>query len=148
MTNQTNIERVQAQFIAEIEKNGIVHVLRWVSEWYDKAAGAEVQDELFRALGQPDLEPEAKELVLLDRLLPEAESNSSFSTSPGHNLYKQALIAARARELNNMLSSAPDSKIPATPASRRGRRERWERWREQRETRQANKASKPKKAKN
>lgn len=144
---QTNIERVQAQVIAEIEKNGIVHVLQGVSGWYDKAAEAEVQDELVRALGKPDAEPESKELMLLDRLLPDAVSNSSFGTSPGHNLYKQALIAARARELNTMLSSAPDGKVPVTPASRLGRRERRERWGEQRAARAAEKTSKPEKAK-
>lgn len=136
MSQTTNMQRVEQELIAEIQKRGLAHVLQWIGGWYDKTAQAEVEDDLQAVLLEHAQDPEARELHLLDHMLPAAESNTNFSTSVGRNLYRQSLIAARAKELNSLFCPNSDE-VPTTGASRQGRRQRWEAWQAKRKAKAA-----------
>jgi hypothetical protein len=112
----SNIQEVQDKFLAAVAKDGLVHTLQWIGTWYDRAAEAAAEDELQRGLGEFAGDSEARELALLDHLLPNSERVSNYSTSAGHNLYQQAMLAAQARLLNQLI----DGKVG--PA---GRRRQW-----------------------
>ncbi|WP_146039561.1 MULTISPECIES: hypothetical protein [unclassified Variovorax] len=115
------MQEVQAKFLADVAKNGIVHTLQWIGTWYDQVAEAAAADELKNALGEFADDAEARELALLDRLLPEAEGISNYNSSAGHNLLREANIAARARLVNrHMFGNTGPS----------GRRMRWDQVRE------------------
>lgn len=126
MTQNVNMQCVQDAFVKEINERGLAHVLQWIGVWYDRAAEAEVADDLATVLREHAADPEARELHLLDRLLPMAESITNYSTSLGHNVYRQALVGARSKELNTLMSM--DGK-DAPNVGRTARRNRWEAWR-------------------
>lgn len=135
--NNPNMKAVERKLIAEINEKGLGHVLRWIGVWYDRAAEAELADQLKMSLGERHADPEARELFLLDRMLPAAEGNTNFSTSAGHNLFNQALIAAAAREINAMNDYDAKSSGPAPATSRSGRAARWDAWRAKQSAQQA-----------
>lgn len=112
------LDKVTEAYIAEIRERGLTHVLEWASQWYARAARAEVEDMLTHYVAAKTNVAEKEELFLLDRLMNSATSADNFSTSPGHNLMKLARIAA--------LSSAVNDAYRDTPASSRGRRKREE----------------------
>lgn len=121
---KAHMDKVQEAFIAEVQENGLAHVLRWSDAWFGRAAAAEVRDTMENSLGEHIKNPEAVELHLLDRLFNDSGSANNFSTSAGHNLYRAAMIAARTEELNSLYPAKAGG--TPTPASRAGRQARWE----------------------
>ena len=115
MTAKTALEQLQAEFIAKVQEEGVYRVLEWIGGWYGACARAYVEDEMANALGAHANDRQARELHNLDRMFQEASMVSNYSTSAGHNLMRQAIVARRAE----LLSNAPMCGGAA-------RRERWE----------------------
>jgi hypothetical protein len=101
MTDSTKLAAVQAAFIAEVEQSGIVHALEWVGGWFNRAAMAAAEDELQHALGEHVKDAEARELLIVGKLMSEGSTTSSYSSGPGANLMKQARVAAHAKMLSD-----------------------------------------------
>ena len=101
MTQNTHVAKVQAKFIAEIEKNGMAHALEWIGGWYSEMSEARVRDLVEIELS-PDLQsdPEARELHAMDHLMSLGRSNNNYSSSVGANLSRQALVAAFSNALD------------------------------------------------
>lgn len=82
----TNVEKFQAQFIEEIQKNGIISVLEWIDSAYVKAAHAELEDYY---------ETASDKLMILDcatRLAASTRRLTNISTSKGTNMMDHARI--------------------------------------------------------
>lgn len=82
----TSIEKFQAQFIEEIQKNGIISVLEWIDSAYVKAAHAELEDYYKDA---------SDNLMILDCAVRLAECTrrlTNISTSKGSNMMAHARI--------------------------------------------------------
>lgn len=84
----TPIEKVQADFLAEIAENGIEHALNWIGNWYLKAAEARLAMEL---ANMPAFE---HELFLTKELIRLGQGAASYSTGTGPNEAYRARIAA------------------------------------------------------
>lgn len=90
----TNVEKFQAQFIEEIQKNGIISVLEWIDSAYVKAATAELEDYY---------ETGSDKLTTLDcvvRLANTTRNITNISTGHGSNMMANARIQAMAAVIN------------------------------------------------
>lgn len=87
------IEKVQADFLAEIAENGIEHALFWIGNWYRKAADARLALEL---ANMPAYE---HELFLTKEMLRLGQGAASYSTGTGPNEAYRARVAACASAL-------------------------------------------------
>ncbi|MFK4706152.1 hypothetical protein ABIC83_002991 [Roseateles asaccharophilus] len=109
----TKVDAVQKLLIAEIEKRGIVHVLEWIGQWYTSAAKAFVADEMARQLDDKVGDKEALELSLLEKLLSDASGVANYSTGSGHNLFRQAVVAATASRLREVSAATRSARWDA-----------------------------------
>lgn len=82
------IEKVQAEFLAEIAENGVEHSLNWIGNWYIKAAEARLAMEL---ANMPAYE---HELFLTKEMTRLGQGAASYSTGTGPNEAYRARIAA------------------------------------------------------
>lgn len=89
----TPIEKVQADFLAEIAENGVEHALFWIGNWYRKAADARLAMEL---ANMPAYE---HELFLAKEMLRLGQGAASYSTGTGPNEAYRARVAACAAAL-------------------------------------------------
>lgn len=89
----TPVEKVQADFLAEIAENGVEHTLNWIGNWYIKAAEARLAMEL---ANMPAYE---HELFLTKELLRLGQGAASYSTGTGPNETYRARVAACAAAL-------------------------------------------------
>lgn len=105
-TNKTAVSKVQEAFIAEVQTQGIAHVLDWIGSWYSGLADAEIVDRLAQ-LGGPDnpdfgKDPEVQRLLLEEELYGVACSVNNYSTGQGTNLLRQARTAALSARLRRL----------------------------------------------
>jgi hypothetical protein len=91
-----NLDRVQAEFEAEIRAKGMDHVFQWMHGWFDKVGRAIVEDELLRVLGDKARDKQARNLAAMDLLMPLASGISSHSSSASANLLRQSKLSALA----------------------------------------------------
>ena len=95
-SDSPHVDRVQADFEAELRKNGVEQTFQWMHIWFDKVARAIVEDELTRVLGDMAQDPQARALAAMDRMMPLATGISNHSTSVSANLMREAKLAALA----------------------------------------------------
>jgi len=99
MSNQTGIEKVQAEFLKEIESGGMEHALRWIGSWYTALAKASLDEDMARLREAYPNDHTALVLWLTDTALDSARRVANYSTSPGENLLNQARAAVQTTEL-------------------------------------------------
>ncbi|MEJ6002513.1 hypothetical protein [Paucibacter soli] len=113
---ETRTARVQEAFIAEIQKNGILHALEWIGAWYQKAAAAHLEDELSRQLGGHARDRELVALALTDMLLSDGSLVANYSSGPGENLMRQATVAEVSRRLREITAHQRSQQLDAIHA--------------------------------
>ncbi len=96
----TELERVKAEFLAEIEKRGIVHVFEWMHGWFDTVAAAQIRDEMADYLAPHGKDQQAVNLHLMERMMCDARSVSNHSTSASANLMRQARVSVMAQMID------------------------------------------------
>ncbi len=121
--SKTHLAQVQDEFIAKLNKEGILHTFEWLHGWFDQVARAAVQDELNRALGDRVDDEQARGLYLADELMNMASNVSNHSTSATANLLRQARVSALARAVNGDVGT-----FSSGYGSRVHRRKAWEEW--------------------
>ncbi|MCC5612021.1 hypothetical protein LC612_36140 [Nostoc sp. CHAB 5834] len=102
---QTQVEKVTAEFLAEIQERGLPHVLEWISSWYTKVAKAKLQDD-FAGIEGRATSAAWKEIQTAELLMYDARSGFNYSTSPGANLMRQARISVLADMLDHSRGEA------------------------------------------
>ncbi len=96
--NSPNLDRVQQQLFAAIEKDGLRHTFEWMHIWFDKVARAEIDDELLQSeSGHKDRNLRA--LIAMENIATLSRSATSFSSSASANLMKQARLSGWAHVL-------------------------------------------------
>jgi hypothetical protein len=96
----TNLERLKAELLAEIEERGIVHVFEWMHGWFDRVAEAQIRDQMADYLAPHGKDQEAINLYLMERMMCEARSVSNHSTSASANLMRQARVSVMAQMID------------------------------------------------
>lgn len=124
MSNTSNTDRVQAEFLAALKKNGLSHTFQWMANWFDAVAEALVQDELQQALGEHVNDPQARGLQAMDMMMSLATSISNHSTSASANLMREARLAALAKIVESNYWGGDVGGY----GSRSDRRKQWETW--------------------
>jgi hypothetical protein len=124
-SSMTELEKVEKEFLAEIEKRGIVHVFEWMHSWFGNVAQASIKDEMKGYLGVHAKDPDAINLYLLDRMMSMAKQVSNKSTSSSANLMNEARVSVMASMIEENHNGY---------GSRYVRSQTWERWQENPET--------------
>lgn len=121
-----NLDRVQAEFEAELRSKGMAHVFQWMHGWFDKVGRAIVEDELLHVLGDKARDSQARALAAMDLLMPLASGISSHSTSASANLLRQSKLSALADIVDYDFGHAQGY------GSRLHRAAAWDEWQEKR----------------
>ena len=92
----TEVDKVKAAFLAEIEKNGLVRTFEWMSGWFDRVAHAQARDEVDSFLGEHAKDPQARGLHLAGLVSQLAGGISNQSTLESANMFRRSRLAALA----------------------------------------------------
>lgn len=122
----TNVERLQKEFIAALQKDGMAHTFEWASGWFDKLGAAMVEDELRNGMGEHAKDPQAVNLFYMDRVMQMASNVSNHSNMASSNMLRQARLAA--------MATAVDRNKAHCYGSGANRREAWKTWEEKPES--------------
>lgn len=89
----SHVDKVKAEFLAEIEERGIEHAFVWIAGWFGRLGHAKVEDELARRFGD---NPDQDQLgaFLLEELMRRSGMASNQSTGEGTNLLRDAELVA------------------------------------------------------
>lgn len=92
----TEVAKVKAAFLAEIEENGLVRTFEWMSGWFDLVAHAQAKDEVNGYLGEHAKDPQAKGLHLAGLVSQLAGDISNQNTMESVNMMRRSRLAALA----------------------------------------------------
>lgn len=128
----TEVEKVTAKFIKEVQDKGLHTTFEWIQGWMDAVARATLLDEIelnYSDFPTKELKREAHDLFLKEIVARGAESVTNLSTSIGHNYMKQARIAEASRLVsrshveNNAMRARWDNLFAKAKAVKEGRAE-------------------------